>query len=166
MVLGGGAFFGTVYCRIAGASPPGPPPGLCPGPTGGLITPPPQDNQLLQAMKYGHCISCFRQDTTFIHAFTTNLAHHSKFLLKRPAIPSFSFVFNYQVSYYKIIHYQNSCKILTKYPSDPLYPHTRVPVYPRFILTVNQKSSVMKTPANQFCFNCTVRLVFEHDLLF
>ena len=52
-----GAFFGTVCCRIAGALTPGPPPGLCPGPTVGLITPPPpQDNQLLQAIKYGHCI--------------------------------------------------------------------------------------------------------------
>ena len=45
---------------------------------------------------------------------------------------SFSFVFNYQVSCCKVIHYQNSCKILTKYPSSPLYPHTLVPVYPRF----------------------------------
>ena len=42
----------------------------------------PPDNQLLQAMKYGHCISCFRQDTTFIHVLTTNLVHHSKFLKK------------------------------------------------------------------------------------
>ena len=41
-------------------------------------------------MKYGHCISCFRQDTTFIHALTTNLAHHFKFLKKRSALhPSF-----------------------------------------------------------------------------
>ena len=35
-----GAFFGTVYCRVAGASggfASRPPPGLCPGPTGGLI---------------------------------------------------------------------------------------------------------------------------------
>ena len=55
-----------------------------PGPAGGLIapSPPPPDNQLLQAMKYGHCISCFRKDTTFVHALTTNLAHHSKFLKK------------------------------------------------------------------------------------
>ena len=51
-------------------------------PLGGLWRPP--DNQLLQAMIYGHCISCFLQDTTFIHALTTNLAHHSKFLKKRP----------------------------------------------------------------------------------
>ena len=53
--------------------------GLCPlDPLGVYSTPP--DNQLLQAMKYGHCISCVRQDTTFIHTLTTNLAHHSKFL--------------------------------------------------------------------------------------
>ena len=81
----GGEFFGTVYCRITGASggfAPGPPSGLCPGLTEGLIAPP--DNQPLQAMKYGHCISCFRQDTTFIHALTTCLAHHPKYLKKRP----------------------------------------------------------------------------------
>ena len=38
----------TVYCRIAGASgasPPGPPTGICPAPTGGLAAPP--DNQLI-----------------------------------------------------------------------------------------------------------------------
>ena len=46
----------------------------------------------------------------------------------------FLFVFNYQVSYYKITHYQNSCKILTKYPSSRLYLHTRVPLRSRFIL--------------------------------
>ena len=56
--------------------------------------------------------------------------------MNKISILSFSFVFNYHVSYYKIIHDQNSCKILTKYPSSPLYPHTRVPVYPRFMLTV------------------------------
>ena len=44
----------------------------------------PPDPQLLQAMTHGHCISCLRQDTTFIYALTTNLAHHSKFLKKRP----------------------------------------------------------------------------------
>ena len=53
---------------------------------------------------------------------------------------SFSFVFNYQMSYYKIIHYQNSCKILTIYPSSLLYQHTRVPVYLRFILTALRSS--------------------------
>ena len=53
--------------ELPGASPP--------GPTVGIIDPPP-DNQLLQATKYRDCISCFRQDTTFIHALTTNLAHH------------------------------------------------------------------------------------------
>ena len=67
--------------------------GLCPldshqgsalEPLEGLWQPP--HNQLLQTMKFGHCISCFRQDTTVIHALTTNLAHHSKFLLKRPAV--------------------------------------------------------------------------------
>ena len=76
-----GAFFGTVYCRITGASwgfSPWTPPGLFPGSTGELIAPP--DNQLLQTMKYGHCMSYFRQDTTFIHTLTTNLARHSKFL--------------------------------------------------------------------------------------
>ena len=26
-------------------------------------------------------------------------------------------------------HYQNSGKILTKYPSSPLYPHTRIPAF-------------------------------------
>ena len=85
-------FFGGIFLALCtagsleftGASPPGLPPGLCPGPTGGLLAPPP-DNQLLQAMKYSHYTPCFRQGTTFIHALTTNLARHSKFLRKRPA---------------------------------------------------------------------------------
>ena len=87
-----GAFFYTLYCRIAGTSGgfapwtptrallPGPPPGLCPGSTGRLQHP--LNTLLFQAMTYGHCISCFRQDTTFIHALMTNLAHHSKSLKK------------------------------------------------------------------------------------
>ena len=70
--------------ELLGALPPGPPPGLCPGPTGSLQHP--RDPLLLQAMTYGHCISCLRQDTTFIYAFMTNLAHHSKFLKKRPGV--------------------------------------------------------------------------------
>ena len=47
--LGGGHFFGTVYCRIAGASgnfAPWTPPRLCLGPTGGgglTFPPPPPD---------------------------------------------------------------------------------------------------------------------------
>ena len=48
-----GAFFGTVYCRVAGASggfAPGLPPGLCPGATGGLMAAPTQpaapDNEI------------------------------------------------------------------------------------------------------------------------
>ena len=81
----GGIF--SVLCtagslELPGASSPGPSPGLCPGTTRRLIAPPPPDSQLLQAMKYGHCISCFRQDTTFIHALKRKLAHHSKFLQK------------------------------------------------------------------------------------
>ena len=78
----GGAFFGTVCCGIAGDSwgfALGPPPGPCLGPTEGLITPsrPPAapGNDL-------HCLSCVLQDTTFIYALATNLAHHSKFLKK------------------------------------------------------------------------------------
>ena len=59
----------------------------------GFIAPP--DNQLLQAMKYGHCISCFRQDTTFIHALMTNLALHSKFLKKRPVTSMFCDCYDY-----------------------------------------------------------------------
>ena len=83
-------FFGGVlwYCALqdrwsfCGLLPPGHPPGLYPGPTRGLTAPP--DPQLLQAMTHSHCISCLQQDTTFIYALMTNLAHHSKFLKKRP----------------------------------------------------------------------------------
>ena len=81
-----GAFFGTVYCRIAGALTPGPPPGLCPGPTVGLIAPSPPPPR--QPATPGNEIRSLHIElstgTTFIHAFTTNLAHHSKFLKKRP----------------------------------------------------------------------------------
>ena len=70
--------------ELLGASPPGPPTGICPAHTGGLAVLP--DNQLIQEMKYGHCISCFREDATFVHALTTDLAHHSKFLKNRPAM--------------------------------------------------------------------------------
>ena len=55
-----GGIFGTAYFRISGAS------GASPlGPTEGLTLSP--DPLLLQAMTYGHCISCLGQDTTFIH---------------------------------------------------------------------------------------------------
>ena len=40
-----GAFFALCTAgslELPGASPPGPSPGFCPGPTGGLIAPPPQ----------------------------------------------------------------------------------------------------------------------------
>ena len=83
-----GAFFW--YCVLQdrwsfwGLHPLDPQRGICPAPTGGLAVPP--DNQLIQEMKYGHCISCFREDATFIHALTTDLAHHSKFLKKRPGM--------------------------------------------------------------------------------
>ena len=58
--LNWGHFFGTVYCRIAGAS-------------GGFAswTPTRALSSYSRQMKYGHSISCFRQDTTFIHALMT-----------------------------------------------------------------------------------------------
>ena len=82
-----GAFFGTVYCRIAGASggfAPGPPPGLCPGPTGGAYSTPQTTSYSRQ---WNTVIACeirslLLAGTTFIHALMTNLAHHSKFLKK------------------------------------------------------------------------------------
>ena len=86
-----GAFFDTLYCRIAGASwsfALGRPRGLCPRPTGGLQHPP--DPLLFQAITYGHCISCLRQDTTFIHALMINLGHHTKFLKKGLLFPLYT----------------------------------------------------------------------------
>ena len=75
--FGGGGIFGTVYSRIAGASG-----GLGLWTHWGTYSASPPDNHLLQVMTYDHCISCLRQDTTFINALTTNFAHHSKFLKK------------------------------------------------------------------------------------
>ena len=76
-VVFGGIFL--TFCTAGSLELPG---SMLPGPTGGLQHP--HDPLLLQAMTYGHCISCLRQDTTFIYALKTNLAHHSKFLLKKP----------------------------------------------------------------------------------
>ena len=48
------------------ASPPGPPTGLCPGPTGGFIKP-----QLYAAMTFGNGIvttSCLQKSTAFFHS--------------------------------------------------------------------------------------------------
>ena len=71
--------------ELPGASPPGPPTRALPwthwGPYSPPIPPAAPGNDI-----YGHCISCLRQDTTFIRALTTNLAHHSEILKKRPAI--------------------------------------------------------------------------------
>ena len=59
-----GAFFW--YCVLQdcwsfwGFCPLDPPPGLCPGPTGGLITPPRQP-ATPGRMKYGYCILCLRK---------------------------------------------------------------------------------------------------------
>ena len=69
-------------CSFQGLRPLDPHQGSALDPLGPYSAPPP-DKQLLQAMKYSHCISCFQQDTTFIHALTTNLTHHSKFLKKK-----------------------------------------------------------------------------------
>ena len=82
----GGIFF--ILCtagslELPGALPLVPHQGSALDPLGAYSTPP--DPLLLQAMTYGHCASCLQHDTTFIHALTTNLAHHSKFLKKSPA---------------------------------------------------------------------------------
>ena len=81
----------------------------------------------------------------------------------------FSFVFNHKVSYYKIIHYQNSCKILTKYASSPLCPYTRVPLYPRFILALYHPVIFLNTfllillVLFNICFYQLISVIWRHD---
>ena len=68
--------------------------------------------QLLEAMTYDHCISCLRQNNTFIHALTTNLAHHSEFLKKACVSQEKSNARGLCVCYLKVIEGQVSLSTL------------------------------------------------------
>ena len=86
-----GHCFGTVYCRITSVSAgfaSWTPTRALPLTRWGAGPTVPPNSHLLEAITYGHCISCLRHGNTFIHAPTTNLAHYSKFLKRRPGIYS------------------------------------------------------------------------------
>ena len=121
---GGGGIFGTVYCRIAGASggfAPWTPTRSLPWTHWGAYTVPPPDNQLLQANGIRSLHIVLSAGYHFHLCLTTNLAHHSKFLKKRPALhPSFlgtfvSICYKYGIKW----RYEFKSEIVTFVESKP-----------------------------------------------